>query len=505
MKYRSSKKEQVKARLEKVQADNSAELWLRKQDWLEIATGRYRPDLPTESLLSALTVRYPELNAAATEWLSRHLRPALAQNPLDEESTLYILGRIHHSKTEIKKVLKSLNIGYATKPGKEVTHVLVGHKIKAEDFEFLKQYNGQLLTESMFLDFWQSTEDSYLTGEESSAEQLEHIASLLLHEDETNVELAFGILKSGGVPKELMTELFIIYKFHETKKFVKQAKKYLKAYGSSELNKLLTKLKKQWWSLNYDDWLASTELEPYKIYQYEYLNTVLQPSLFHKALKVTPQAKQADFLKRAINEWSYGQEMEALRLPPDFDLEQYADLIYGCTHLRELVIPAGMDGRMKRMPEGLGQLRELRSLILQTALEELPEELYELPHLIYLSVNMISMKDRRRFFRESLQGLEYLELGYYRYAELPEGIEHLQGLKQLHISGSDLEALPPGLRELKQLEVLNLNNHKLSKLPDILYLMPNLKRLNLRSYWTMSQKIDVSMLREALPDCEIIA
>lgn len=460
-----------------------------------------------EVLLTALEVNYPALNLKAAEQLSEKLTQESRVPILSDGACVSPFGKLKVRKTELKKRLKKQGLAYQAKLSEQTTDILIGHRLKKEELHWLlenhQHYN--LLTEGMFLEAWAKTEESYLLGEDLSEDKIQQLKDLLWHEDLTNVSLALNMLESGGLPKPLMTTVFLLYKFHEDDEIVKKAEKLLKIYGSSNLLLSLRKLKKNWWSSEYEKWVAEADLASWEIYQYEYLKAGLKLSLFQKAMNTSPQKEQIRFLQKAMEAWSWGTELEAMQLPADFDLEAHATLVYDCTHLKKLQIQPGYNNRLSSLPKGIHALQQLEELSIDTALKEFPKELQQLPKLKSLKINMASMGVPDRAFEKGFGALERLEFSYYRYKKLPESIAALKNLEIIRIPSGDLEVLPAALRQLPKLKELNLNNNKLRQLPDVLYLLEQLERLDICGYWMRWQRGEIKMLEAALPDCEINA
>lgn len=485
--------------------DNALEKYARSWQAILVDEGLKITNL--EVLLTALEVNYPALNLKAAEQLSKKLKKETRMPILSDGACVSPLGTLKMRKTEIKKRLKKQGLTYQAKLSEQTTDILIGHRLKKEALNWLldnhQHYN--LLTEAMFLEVWAETEDSYLLGDDLSDTKVKQLKDLLWHEDMTNVSLALNMLESGGLSKPLMTTVFLLYKFHEDDQIVKKSEDLLKIYGSSDLLLSLRKLKKNWWSSEYEKWVGQAGLANWEIYQYEYLKAGLKLSLFQKAMNSSPQKEQIRFLQKAMESWSWGIELEAMQLPEDFDLETHAKLVYDCTHLKKLQIQPGYSNRLSHLPKGISALQQLEELSIDTALKEFPKELEQLPKLKYLKINMASMGVPDRAFEKGFGALERIEFTYYRYKKLPESVAALKNLETIRIPSGDLEVLPAALRQLPKLKELNLNNNKLRQLPDVLYLLDQLERLDICGYWMRWQADEIKMLEAALPDCEINA
>jgi Leucine-rich repeat (LRR) protein len=495
-------KESLQRAFEKQEATDSAAL----AHWMQILLTPYNPTLPTTHLLHALTAKHHILNAKSIEWLTQRFEAIYRAKPLIKNRVLTIIGTIHSNKNDLKKSLKSAEISYTTTIDETLTHVLVGHRLKMEEFEQLSTVAEDIvrLTEPMFIQFQSGLSETFLTGDAVEAAQIQQVAELLLHEDEANIEIGLNLLKSGGVPPELISELFIIYRFSSNTKHSKFAQKLLKIHGSVALQELMPKLKKNWWSLQYEDWLKQTELVPCKIYQYAYLQEPGNHNLLQKAIDSTPATAMTAFLYQAMAKWTLYGEPESISIPAELDFETHKDLIYRQQSLKSIYVDVRAHHRIKTLPKGISQLVNLEKLTIKTALHEFPKEVQQLPALKYLDLNMLSIRELKDIFDSGFQNLQTLFMRQMRIHELPFGIGNLAQLKYLDLQGGDIKALPPDFRQLKNLEELNLNMNRFQTVPDVLFLMPQLKKLHISAYWPEKEIRNLELLREALPDTKVI-
>ncbi len=504
---KASTKKTAIQRLTQVIAKSQTEFEEHASYWQRIAFEKYDAAIPLDSWLSALEVRDARLNIMALEGLSQKLEEDYTRQPLTSESILAPLGKLQMPRTQVKKRLKQQGIRYQPRVDANCTHLLIGQRLQKEELWYLLEQrpaNLLLLTEKMLIDTWCKQKELYLMHPEASAAQITQLKTLLWHQDPVNIALALQMLEAGGVPESLMTSLFLVYKFSTQPELIKQSNRLLKIYGSGHLQILLKQLKQQWWATNYELWMKQAGLNYWEVYQYEYLSQGLKADLFQKALDSTPEAGQVPFIKKAMEAWTWGEGLERMQLPPDFNWEKYATLIYDCTQLKQLTINPAYQHRLLALPKGIERLQQLEDLRINTALQEFPKVLSRLPQLKHLKINMASMNIDSVDFSEGFEALESLTLSFYRYKQLPESIGALAQLRSLRVPAGDLEQLPNTLRQLQQLEELYLNNNKFRKVPDLLYLLAQLKVLDVSGYWMRWQGAELETLRRALPHCKII-
>ena len=162
------------------------------------------------------------------------------------------------------------------------------------------------------------------------------------------------------------------------------------------------------------------------------------------------------------------------------------------------------DMKLTSLPESLGQLTQLQTLVLSSnQLKSLPEWLSQFKHLETLDLfcnditvlpDWIGKLTKLRtldlhcahvkYLPESLADLTQLrklEIGYSRLEEVPEWLGRLSQLESLSLAGHNLNSVPEFLRKLTQLHFLNLNDNNLKALPEWVDEFISLRRLLLGS------------------------
>jgi len=133
----------------------------------------------------------------------------LRRYPLREGALLGLVGKTHFDEELLQGQLA--NSGISLLPRAEyraATHLVLGDRPRAAP---------DLRPEQVFLSepdlnaFLDRSGDRYLVRK-SSSEQLDRLRSLLLHRETHNVRLAAQLLRGGGVPRELLTDLFAAWK-----------------------------------------------------------------------------------------------------------------------------------------------------------------------------------------------------------------------------------------------------------------------------------------------------
>jgi len=175
-------------------------------------------DLNNEQLLTLLNCAIPEYTNEALEEVDLRIKA----NKLSTFSfpqandRLVIKGKIKGKVSELKSRVAQNSIQTGVKINASTTHVLIG-SMPGDIYEKIQEYNIALITEQSLVKHLNQLEQPYLLASEAVTD-LDNIRQLL-HSDQTeNILLALEMLKSGGVPSELLTELFLIYKLTRTQK-----------------------------------------------------------------------------------------------------------------------------------------------------------------------------------------------------------------------------------------------------------------------------------------------
>ncbi|NWV65501.1 MFHA1 protein, partial [Malurus elegans] len=143
--------------------------------------------------------------------------------------------------------------------------------------------------------------------------------------------------------------------------------------------------------------------------------------------------------------------------------------------------------RLRRLPEGLGRLRHLRTLdVDHNLLPSFPAPLLELTALEELDCSGNRHLGALPEGIAALRRLKILWLSGTGLAALPEGLCQLSALESLMLDGNHLQALPAGFGKLQRLKMLNLSSNLLGEFPSAILALPSLEELYLsRNQLTM--------------------
>lgn len=391
----------------------------------------------------------------------------LEQHPLTPATSLLVLGKATISKNAIRALLKEKSIAYQTKLTPKTTHLLVGNTgIKEKDYLALANPAHTLISMPSFQEYMNAINKPYLLEEEAQ-DNLAHVGTLLTSSALENQQLGMELLQGGGTPKELLTELFIVYKFSEDKKLAAKAKKMLQANASTALlEKLklrinLRTVKEAYHTKNkIEELTEGTELETWKVAQYAVL---LNPKIWggktFLGLKDAPETAIAEFLPKAITLQSpHGSYTVEPSLLP------YIHLVYQYGNFLEQL----QFTKKATNLEGIAQMDQLQSVSFYFIKElELPADLHLLPNLRQVSFTSISLPD---------------------WGAVLEQLSHCFSLRTLYLWSSMRTGLHPKLLLLQQLERISITRALLEE--QDLALLAQLPQLKMASFDNTSANLE---------------
>ncbi|KAK2191970.1 hypothetical protein NP493_41g00023 [Ridgeia piscesae] len=155
----------------------------------------------------------------------------------------------------------------------------------------------------------------------------------------------------------------------------------------------------------------------------------------------------------------------------DFPIElgQMASLVSISLNSQTAIPRASISRRphLKKIPEIVGRLSELRMLLLrQNNVDRLPESLARTNALCVLDLRLNNLQN----FPEhvcSIRSLKQLFLSGNEICEIPEAVGDLSHLEVLRIANNRLFRLPDSIGNLRRLHTLSLRKNQLHKLPRV--------------------------------------
>ena len=172
-------------------------LMLQEEEALELG----RPDL-----FEALNLPLEVLTSLAR----RALLSGGGKEPLSEQPRgICIAGRIHFRRAELGVRLSRQGILLSPEPDEGTTHVLLGQRpVWVPGYE---RRDLVFCSEKQLTDWLNLAEQNELVLRPSPG-QLDRLRNLLLHPDPDNIVLAIRLLRGGGVPEALLTDMYYVWK-----------------------------------------------------------------------------------------------------------------------------------------------------------------------------------------------------------------------------------------------------------------------------------------------------
>ncbi len=189
---------------------------------------------PLEYFFKALTISFAPLQEIALKYLRKDWKSQLASKPLQKGSSVVILGKTGFKKKELKERLEKVGVILETKISKNTSHVILEKGIKK--YENFDREGLIFIPETALQEFLDEADTLYLNEKETPEEEIENIHALLMSEEEGMVGVGIEMLASLGVPKSLITELFLVVKNTRfSTKVRNKAKKMLLLHCSEQL------------------------------------------------------------------------------------------------------------------------------------------------------------------------------------------------------------------------------------------------------------------------------
>lgn len=195
--------------------------------------------LHTRDLLIDLTIipRFDIIRIRAIDYLGKWYSEGATESLADPTTELMIAGKIHTNKNDLRKRLKEVGLVYKTALGANTTHVVIGQSSKI-DLNLLKDKRLKLLTEDMLNEYLDQVAPQYLVADEGMSQQLKQ---LLLAQDENSIELALQLMKEGGIPKNIINELFVAWGGQGTGNLKNRLAKIIRQISSTALGDYVKK------------------------------------------------------------------------------------------------------------------------------------------------------------------------------------------------------------------------------------------------------------------------
>lgn len=412
---------------------------------------------PLSTLLTLTQINFQTVRSKAIDLALKH---SLNQ-PLSSKMMVSVLGNTSISKLEIKEKLKGLDISYESKITDKTTHIVLGNLPKlAGEIDDDKQYTIWL--EKDLNNYFETIDKPYLLETDSdTSEQKEQLSRLLLSADDANIGLAVQILKGGGVPENLIEEVFLAYKLCNDSKIKLEIKKLLQINASTSVIDALSK--------------RDLLFDPKKTNP-SYRSEDTEKDLFKALKKYSAYTNDLDWNKIAFllqEHFGYGA-----RYVFSYSNEG--------SELRKAIIEKNIEGNKldfnKVYSKGQPDL---------TFAYTYP---YYIPRPTPLEIF-------------DLEQLTELNLSGCYIGNLPEQIGKLKNLKHLSLSNNFIQKLPQNISLLTNLEHLDISQNEFKTFPIEIYSLKKLQTCKIgrnRKKWENNLIIVPPDIQTHLPNCKII-
>lgn len=368
-------------------------------------------------ILDALDYKIEEVRLNALKLLNN----LLPLSTIKEKSVVTILGKFTSlSLSDISHRLDNLSISYQTKITSKTSHIILCNEPNLQN-KTLDLTTKTVSTENNFLT-WLNTADEQFLGKktEENTDALENVSSMLLGDDPEHVELALQMMKTHGVSKELLTDIFIFFNLRQKNKtHLRRAKSLFKKYAPQELLTFLDENKSQYGSMQ----INSSNMNFYNFLlknpciNRERIAFYLNKKIFYDFAEDSKQKKEA--LAKLITN-------EILDISK---LDHIPEEIQKVKGFKVLVCKRG-PLYLNHLPEWLGNL-SIERLDLYKQETDLPMSFVNFKKLTHLC-----LPTYLDYFPEvvtKIPSLEVLEMSISQFKKVPEEIKLLTNLKKIFV------------------------------------------------------------------------
>lgn len=334
-------------------------------------------------------------------------------------------------------------------------------------------------------------------------QEITNIHQLVISAHPNSIQKAFDALSTAPKSQEKLTYLFILTFFHPDAAVRSEAKPLFKEiapigfYANATKELLFTKIVPKSGIPSVFVFTALLE----KMHQHNVLNVKV---LATHIIDFWVQSWEFCWKHRAVDTLELLRRVQkgnALQLAGS--IRAIPDEIWQLTELESLTI---INRNLGHIAEGIGQLKQLKYLNIQSKLAEFPVGITQLHQLAELKLfisnddffntvpaEVAQLTQLKELTFTSLSGsfpvnfchiasLERIDLGYSNFEDFPEEITKLENLKALKLNFNEnlnLSGLFGKLHKISSLKTLDLSFCKLNILPNEIALLDQVEQLNL--------------------------
>jgi Leucine-rich repeat (LRR) protein len=325
---------------------------------------------------------------------------------------------------------------------------------------------------------------------ELSKEELQNLSRLFLSKEDTNTQLAFEMMQGQGASKELLTELFAVYKLTEDTTFKERAQKEIEAIASPATIALFKSGKKLSRSSSFDP--NEKTIAKNIAYYVSSSNNELNGIKLAKAL---------------VEKYGHGYEYLLNNLSSSELITFFAGFKNGSVFS---FTKKGI-GKIPKEVFLLPNLEEIEEFDMSgNKLATLPAGIAKLKNLKRLKLNSNNLKTVNKNIAK-LDQLEFLDLSHNNFKEFPTTITQCSGLIELkahHMASyfSKVFELPKELAKMENLKILHFHRSNKAIAANLHTVLPTCSQLEVLSLSSYEEnEAQINSLKKALPNCQISA
>lgn len=351
----------------------------------------------------------------------------IEEYPIQKGSELVFVGDSKYLKyREVKSRLSPFEATCKIRVKETTTHVVLGEEAEV-DKGFL-EHNVTIITAKELNAELERLEKPYLLDEdENNNIHVKGLRDLFLSGQNENITLALEIVKSGGFPKELLTDLLIFYKSENIDRKIRvKLTKLLFVHIGAAGQAVLKKMK----GLN----------------EYSTEKTLMED--LGKLTRLAPEFDSVKIGQHMFEKYKVGRCFLMEYLPLEEGLEWMTKHVKG----NELDLS---DSKFDSLPERVKHFPKLTSVVLKSCrFTTVPIVLNQLPNLEKLDLSDNYLKALSLHLVKN-QKLKVLKIGSNRFQKVPSVLFKMIQLEELHIlfnpsTWNNVKTLKGDLERLKE-------------------------------------------------------
>lgn len=198
---------------------------------------------PLEGVLHAFCNEgdIPLLLQNAQRWIEEKYAKEYKKNPLKKGVSVALMGNFTPSAEVVVQQTQQIGLTVSQHIRPDTTHAVLGYGIKVKEIASLLRQGLILVSRNQLTSFLEENNQLYLVEKTQSTEErsftVENLAALLSSNDAQSVEVALEMMSSGGVPREVWTNLYwAASRFHlGSKKIAEQCRQLMRLYTHKRL------------------------------------------------------------------------------------------------------------------------------------------------------------------------------------------------------------------------------------------------------------------------------